>query len=129
MAPELKIALALMLAGSMLLAYVGPPPPWRVALRLRGLLLGTGLFGYALATLALAADAAVAGAFALLLASELVCAAGWLGRGDAPPADEDDDEGGGGGGGGGPKQPPPIDWNDFERAFGRYARERERQPV
>jgi hypothetical protein len=68
--------------------------------------------------------AILAGALALAGAGELVCAAGWLSRGDPPPADDDDDEGGGGGGGRGPK-PPPIDWDAFERAFGRYARERE----
>ena len=127
MAPGLKIALAVTLFGSMLLAYAGPPPPWCVTLRLRGTLLALGLLGYGLATLALATDAVVAGAVTLVLASELVCAAGWLGRGDAPPADDEDDEGGGGGGGG-PK-PPPIDWDDFERALGRYVRERDRQPA
>ncbi len=70
------------------------------------------------------------GVVALAVASELVCAAGWLGRGDSPGTDEDDGGGGGGGGGRGPK-PPPLDWDwdAFENGFRRYARERDRQPV
>jgi hypothetical protein len=123
-----KVSLALLLLGSMLLAYGGPPPHRRVDMRLRAGLLAIGVVGYALAAAALARNAIVAGALTMALASELVCAAGWLGRGDLPPADEDDDDGGGGGGGRGPKPPPP-DWDAFEHAFRRYARERDRQPV
>lgn len=123
-----KLSLVVLLVGSMLLAYFGPPPRRHVDLRLRGGLLATGVAGYALAVVALATEAVIAGALTMVLASELVCAAGWLGRGDLPPADDDDDDDGGGGGGRGPKPPPP-DWDAFERAFRRYARERDRQPA
>lgn len=123
-----KLLLAVVLLGSVLLAWFGPPPRRQVDLWLRGTLLAIGLAGYAGAAAAFATGSALAGVLALVAAGELVCAAGWLGRGDAPPADEDDD-GGGGGGGRGPK-PPPVDWDAFERAFRRYARERrERQPA
>jgi len=94
----------------------------------RGALLSSGIAGYAGAAAALATGALVTGALLLAIAGELVCAAGWLSRGDAPPSDDDGDDGGGGGGGRRPK-PPPTDWDAFERAFWRYARERERQRV
>jgi hypothetical protein len=128
MALALKLLLALLLLGSVLLAYLGPPPRRSAGVRLRGGMLGAGMAGYAGAAAALAAGAIVPGALAIAVAGELVCAAGWLGRGDAPGTDEDEDDGGGGGGGRGPK-PPPLDWDAFERAFRRYARERERQPA
>jgi hypothetical protein len=128
MATALKVSLAVVLFGSVLLAYFGPPPRHSVGLRLRGALLVAGVAVYAVAAVALAAGAILAGGLAIALAGELVCAAGWLSRGDAPPTDEDDDDGGGGGGGRGP-DPPPVDWDAFERAFGRHVRERERQPV
>jgi hypothetical protein len=76
----------------------------------------------------LATGGIVAGVLALALAGELVCTAGWLGRGEAPPSDDDGEDGGGGGGGRRPK-PPPTDWDAFERAFRRYARDHERQRV
>lgn len=128
MALAAKVTLALLLTGSVLLAYLGPPPRRQVPVRARGALLGTGLAAYALAAAALATGALLAGALTLAVAGELVCVAGWLGRGEAPPSDEDGDDGGGGGGGRRPKPPPP-DWDAFERAFRRYARERERQRV
>lgn len=125
MATAVKLALALLLLGSVLLAYLGPAPRRPSDLRLRGVLLAVGMAGYLAAAVALASGAIVAGALAIACAGELLCAAGWLSRGDPPAADDDDDNGGGGGGGRGPK-PPPIDWDAFERAFGRYARERDR---
>jgi hypothetical protein len=125
MATVMKLALALLLLGSVLLAYFGPPPRRSSALRVRGALLLAALAGYGSAVVALAAGAIALGAIATAGAGELVCAAGWLSRGDPPPADDDGEDGGGGGGGRGPK-PPPVDWDAFERAFGRYARERER---
>jgi hypothetical protein len=128
MALAVKVALALLLLGSVAAAYLGPPPPWRVGLRVRGVLLSAGMAGYLAAVAALAAGALVPGVLALAVAGELVCAAGWLSRGEAPPSDDDSDDGGGGGGGRRPK-PPPSDWDAFERAFRRYARERERQRV
>lgn len=128
MALALKLALAVLLVGSVLLAYVGPPPRQAVDGRIRGTMLASGIASYGLAAAALATGALVAGALALALAGELVCAAGWLGRGDSPPSDDEDGGGGGGGGGRRPKPPPP-DWDAFERAFRHYARERERQRV
>jgi hypothetical protein len=128
MALSVKVTLALLLVVSVLLAYVGPPPRRVVATRVRGALLLAGLAGYAGAAAALANGALLAGALVLAGASELVCAAGWLGRGQAPGSDDDGDDGGGGGGGRRPK-PPPLDWDAFELAFRRYARERERPRV
>lgn len=128
MAVAAKVMLALLLVGSVLFAYLGPPPRRRVELRIRGSLLVAGLAAYGLAAAALATGSLLAGGLALALAGELVCAAGWLSRGQAPPSDDDGDDDGGGGGGRRPKPPPP-DWDAFELAFRRYARERERQGV
>jgi hypothetical protein len=122
-----KVTLALLLLASVGIAYLGPPPRRRVGLGVRGALLSVGIGGYLVAVGALAAGAIVPGALALALAGELVCAAGWLSRGEAPPSDDDSDDGGGGGGR--RPKPPPLDWDAFERAFRRYARERERQRV
>ena len=128
MALATKVTLAGILLASVVLAYLGPPPRRRVALGVRGAVLSTGVVGYVTAVGALAAGAIVPGALVLALAGELVCAAGWMSRGDPPPSDDEGDDGGGGGGGRRPK-PPPTDWDAFERAFRRYARERERQRV
>jgi heme A synthase len=128
MALATKVTLGALLLASVGLAYFGPAPRRRVNLAVRSVLLSLGMAGYLGAVAALAAGAIVPGALVLALAGELVCAAGWLSRGDAPPGDEDSDDGGGGGGGRSPKPPPP-DWDAFERAFRRYARERERQRV
>jgi hypothetical protein len=125
MATLLKLALALLLVGSVLLAYLGPPPRHASDLWLRGTMLATAIAAYAAAGVALASGAIAVGVVAIAGAGELICAAGWLSRGEPPPADDDDDSGGGGGGHG-PRKPPPVDWDAFERAFGRYARERDR---
>jgi hypothetical protein len=123
-----KVTLAVLLLASVGIAYLGPPPQRRVSLAVRSAVLSLGMGGYLAAVAALAAGAIVLGVLVLALAGVLVCTAGWLSRGDAPPADDDGDDGGGGGGGRGPKPPPP-DWDAFERAFRRYARDRERQRV
>ncbi|MDW5595141.1 hypothetical protein VSS74_12390 [Conexibacter stalactiti] len=130
MATALKLTLALVLIGSLLLAYLAPPPARAVDLRVRGAMVAIGLLCYGIAALALVSGSVVAGVLALTVASELVCAAGWLGRGDSPGTDEDEGGGGGGGGGRGPK-PPPLDWDwdAFEASFRRYARDRDRQPI
>jgi len=128
MALATKVTLALLLLASVGVAYLGPPPKRHVGLGLRSAVLSVGVAGYLAAVAALAAGAIVPGALVLALAGELVCAAGWLSRGDAPPSDDDSNDGGGGGGGRRPKPPPP-DWDAFERAFRHYARERERQRV
>lgn len=122
-----KVTLALLLLASVGLAFLGPPPRRRVGAGVRAALLSAGMAGYLAAAAALAAGALLAGALVLVLAGALVCAAGWLSRGDAPPSDDDGDDGGGGGGR--RPKPPPPDWDAFERAFRRYARERERQRV
>lgn len=128
MALATKLALALLLLGSAGFAYFGPVPRRRVGLGVRGGLLSAGVAGYAAAGAALATGGIVIGALALALAGELVCTAGWLSRGEPPPSDDDGDGGGGGGGGRRPK-PPPTDWDAFERAFRRYARDHERPRV
>lgn len=128
MALATKLALALLLIVSVGFAFLGPPPQRRVRAGVRGALLSSGVAGYAAAAAALASGALVPGALLLVAAGELMCAVGWLSRGDAPPSDDDGDDGGGGGGGRRPK-PPPTDWDAFERAFRRYAREHERQRV
>jgi hypothetical protein len=128
MALALKVTLAVLLLASVGIAYLGPPPQRPVSFTVRSAVLSVGMGGYLAAVVALAAGQLVPGIFALALAGELVCTAGWLSRGDAPPSDEDSDDGGGGGGGRRPKPPPP-DWDAFERAFRRYARDRERQRV
>jgi hypothetical protein len=130
MATALKLTLVLLLIGSLLVAYLAPPPARRGDLKVRGLLISIGLLCYAVAAMALTTGSVLAGVLALMVASELVCAAGWLGRGDSPGTDEDEGGGGGGGGGRGPK-PPPLDWDwdAFEQAFRRYARDRDRQPI
>lgn len=129
MALSTKVTLAVLLLASVALAYLLPPPRRRFGVRLRGAILVAALGGYAAAAAALTSGAIVPGAFVIALASELMCIAGWLGRGDAPPHDDDGEDGGGGGGGGRRPKPPPTDWDAFEQAFRRYARERERQRV
>lgn len=129
MALSTKLALAALLLGSAGFAYLGPPPRRRAGLGVRGTMLSAGAAGYGAAAAALSTGALAVGALVLALAGELVCAAGWLGRGAAPPSDDDGDDGGGGGGGGRRPKPPPLDWDAFERAFRRYAREHERQRV
>jgi hypothetical protein len=128
MALAMKVTLALLLLGSVSFAFLGPPPARHIGAGVRGALLSSGMAGYVAAAATLAAGALVPGALLLAASGELVCAAGWLSRGDAPPSDDDGDDGGGGGGGRRPK-PPPTDWDAFERAFRRYAREHERQRV
>lgn len=131
MSTGVKLALATVLFGSLLVAYFGPPPARRVDIRVRAATLMSGLACYLVAAIALTSGAAVTGLLALALATELLCAAGWLGRGDSPGTDEDEGGGGGGGGGGRGPKPPPLDWDwdAFEQAFRRYARERDRQPI
>lgn len=128
MALATTLALALLVIGSAGLAHLGPPPRRCAGAGVRGALLAVAALGCAAGAAALALGALVPGALALVLAGELMCAAGWLGRGDSPPSDDDGDDGGGGGGGRRPK-PPPWDWDAFEAGFRRYARERERQRV
>jgi hypothetical protein len=127
MTPAFKVALGSLLLGSVVFAYLGPPPRHSVDLRLRAGLLALGMAGYVVAAISLASGSVLVGALATVASGELVCAAGWLSRGQSPPADDDDD--GGGGGGGRDPKPPPVDWDAFEHAFRRHARERDRQPA
>lgn len=128
MALAMKLALALLVVGSAGLAHLGPPPRRTAGAAVRTALLAVAALGCAAGTAALALGALIPGALALVLAGELMCAAGWLGRGEQPGDGGDDDDGGGGGGGRRPK-PPPWDWDAFEAGFRRYARERERARV
>lgn len=125
MATAVKLSLATLLIGSILLAYLGPPPQREYDLRLRGGLLLAGLACYVVSAVALTRGSVVLGVLVLAFASELICAASWFGRGGSTGTDEDEGGGGGGGGGRGPK-PPPLDWDwdSFEQAFRRYARDR-----
>lgn len=116
----MKIGLALLLLVSVTLAYLGPPPQRRVGLGLRITILSIGMSGYLAALAAFAAGAIVLGALVLALAGELVCAAGWLSRGDAPPSDDDGDDGGGGGGRN-PSRHPPIGMRSSARSAGMRA--------
>lgn len=128
MALATKVALALLVLGSAGVAHLGPPPRRCAALGVRGALLGAAALGCAAGAAAFALGALVPGALALVVAGELMCAAGWLGRGESPSDGDEGDDGGGGGGGRRPK-PPPWDWDAFEAGFRRYARERERARV
>jgi len=128
MALATKLALAVLVIGSAGFAHLGPPPRRSVGIEVRGTLLAIAALGCAAGAGAIAFGGLVPGALSLVLAGELMCAVGWLGRGDSPPSDDDGDDGGGGGGGRRPK-PPPWDWDAFEAGFRRYARERERARV
>src|SRR6185312_4521295 len=127
MALAAKLVLAVLLLGSAGFAYFGPAPRRQVGLGVRGTLLSAGVAGYAAAAAALATGGIAIGALAIALSGELICTAGWLGRGDPPPSDEEGEDGGGGGGR--RPKPPPLDLDAFEQAFRRYARERERPRV
>jgi hypothetical protein len=89
MALATKLGLGLLLVASIGFAFMGPPPRRRTAGGVRGALLSSGMAGYIAAAAALSAGALVPGALLLAAAGELVCAAGWLSRGDTPPSDDD----------------------------------------
>ncbi len=124
----LKIALAALIAVSVSAAAAAKPPR-DLRPGLTGLVLGASIVGYAAAAGLLLSGAAIAGGVALVIASEGMCFAAWLGR---AIVGGDDDDGWGGGSdrrpdgsapdGGGER--PAIDWSSFEALRGSWSRER-----
>src|SRR5436190_8911864 len=106
-----KLALAALLAGSILRAFYGPPPE---SAR-QGAALRAGAFGVVcyVAAVAVAFSAHATAACALLVAAvEALCLAVWLARG------RDDSSGGELE----PDPDPPVDWAEFDRERERWAR-------
>ena len=106
-----KVALAVLLAASILRAFYGPAP----SSPRRGLAALVGLAGAScyLAALAVAWGNHVTGASLLIaLSIETLCLAVWLARGR-------DDRGDGGPE---PQPDPPVDWAEFDRERERWAR-------
>src|SRR3954466_14154619 len=111
MPASVKLALAALLAASILRAFYGPAPssPRRGLAALVGLA-GAGCY---LAALAVAWGNHVTGASLLIaLSIETLCLAVWLARGR-------DDRGDGGFE---PEPDPPVDWADFDRERERWGR-------
>ncbi|HEY3019087.1 MAG TPA: hypothetical protein VGJ32_02800 [Solirubrobacteraceae bacterium] len=108
-----KLALAALLAASILRAFYGPPPetPRQLAA------LRAGAFGVVcyVAAVAVAFTAHATAACALLVAAvEALCLAVWLARGrDDRPGGEPE-----------PEPDPPVDWARFDRERARWERPR-----
>lgn len=116
-----KLALTALMLGSIGGAFFGRRPRREHG---RGFCRALALLAvacYAGAAVALVDRASTASAILLVTAIEGSCVAVWLAR-----AGGEDSGGGGGDGGSEPEQPPPFDWDEFERAFRAYARERGR---
>jgi hypothetical protein len=120
-----KVALAVVLAGSIGAAFFGPRPRRRRPLALRALAVA-GLLLYAAAGVAVwAAGSVTAGALLVMAAVEVVCLAAWLARGRdddrrwPPEEDEGPDE----------PDPPGGDFASFEAALRRWQRDRPRSPL
>src|SRR3954462_10094714 len=106
-----KLALAAVLAASILRAFYGPAPPNPR----RGLAALIGLGGgscYVLAVLVAWGQHAGAASALLALSVETLCFAVWLARGR-------DDRGDGGSE---PDPGPPVDWAEFDRDRERWGR-------
>lgn len=124
----LKITMAALIAVSVSAAAASKPPK-DIRPGLTGLVLGASVVGYAAAAGLLLTGSGVAGAFALVIASEGMCFAAWLGR---AIVGDDDDDGWGGGSDRRPKgsapdgggERPAIDWSSFEALRGSWSRER-----
>jgi hypothetical protein len=124
----LKIGLAAIIAVSVSAAAASKPPR-EVRPGLTGLVLGASVIGYAVAGGLLVSGHSIAGAMALVLASEGMCLAAWLGR---AIIGEDDDDGWGGGNDrrppnglpNGDGERPSIDWSSFESFRKSWSRER-----
>jgi hypothetical protein len=106
-----KLALAALLAASILRAFYGAPPrsPHRAAS------LGIGMLGGACYGIAMAvawAQHATRASMLLVVAIETMCFAVWLARGR-------DDRGDGGPE---PEPDPPVDWAEFDRERERWGR-------
>jgi len=123
----LKIALAAGIAVSVSAAAAARPPK-SVRPGLTGLVLGGSVVLYAVAAGFLAKGNPNVGAAALVIASEGMCVAAWLGR---AIVGGDDDDGRGGEGrrplgptpGGGPAK-EQVDWTTFENFRRSWSRER-----
>src|SRR3954466_8888878 len=104
-----KLALAAVLAASILRAFYGPAPPNPR----RGLAALIGLAGgscYVLAVLVAWGQHAAAASALLAVSVEPLCFAVWLPRGRDVR----------GGGGPGPDRGPPVDWAEFDRERERW---------
>lgn len=123
-----KIAMAALIAVSVS-AAAATKPPKDLRPGLTGIVLGGSVVLYAIAAVFLATGKGVAGAVLLLVASEGMCFAAWLGR---AIVGGDDDDGGGGErrkpagpipGGGGTRE--GLDWSAFENLRRSWSRDRE----
>ena len=122
-----KIALAALIAVSVSAAAASKPPK-EIRPGLTGLVLGGSVVLYAVAGAFLFGGKPTIGAGFLVIASEGMCFAAWLGR---AIVGGDDDDGGGGekrrptgpapGGGGGRES---VDWSAFENLRRSWSRER-----
>src|SRR3954452_20593471 len=113
-----KLALAALLAASIVRASYGPPP--RSAHRAFSLALGVaGGFCYGIA-MAFAWAQHATDASALVAASvEIVCLAVWLARGRDDRGDDTTE----------PEPDSPVDWDEFDRMRDDWARTRPRVPI
>jgi hypothetical protein len=122
-----KIAMAALIAVSVSAAAAAKPPK-DLKPGLTGMVLGASVVLYAVAAVFLTSGKPVVGAGFLVIASEGMCFAAWLGR---AIVGGDDDEGGGGerrkpngplpGGDGGRES---LDWSAFESLRRSWSRER-----
>ncbi len=123
-----KIGLAALIAVSVSAAAASKPPR-EIRPGMTGLVLGASVIGYAVAAGMLLSGHSIAGALTLVLASEGMCFAAWLGR---AIIGEDDDDGWGGGNGrtppdglpNGDGERPVVDWTSFESVRKSWSRER-----
>lgn len=123
-----KIGLAALIAASVSAAAAAKPPR-DMRPGLTGLVLGASVVLYAVAAGLLLSSRQAAGAVFLVVASEGMCLAAWLGRAIVGGDDEDD------GGGGSDRRPPGtppggdgerpvLDWTSFESIRRAWSRER-----
>lgn len=122
-----KIAMAALIAVSVSAAAASKPPR-DIRPGLTGMVLGGSVVLYAVAAAFLFGDKATIGAVFLVVASEGMCFAAWLGR--AIVGGDDDDGGGGerrkpfGPGPGGDGGRETVDWSAFENFRSSWSKER-----
>ena len=114
-----KIALAVLLAASIVRAFFGPPPP-----RPRGTLApaaaAAGFLSYGLALGLALAGRQTAACICLIAGVEALCLAVWLARGGDDRDDFDVPA---------PEPDPPVDWAAFDRERSHWRpRDRDRPP-
>ena len=115
-----KIALAVLLAASIVRAFFGPPPP-----RPRGTLApaaaAAGFLAYGLALGLALAEQQTAACVCLILGVEALCLAVWLARGGDDRDDFREHT---------PDPDPPVDWAAFDRERSRWRpRDQDRPPA